>query len=216
MVVCLDKKMGGASLEDVERFVRDQSRSRKLLPGPISVVWHDNVVDKLQIAQAASFGVGAIILNSELVDSDELTAQIAYCKELSIEPIVMIRTEEAAKLALEKGAKVICMHNLNEKDMVDIRKKLPSDEDIVYMGRLRPASQFSIYAEIDQSWVLRDNGFHVVWPSPDSIYATGFLDLYAILQAMKSKASAKFISPRQFMMERKKEGAKEYLGDILY
>ena len=61
-----------------------------------------------------------------------------------------------------------------------------------------------------------DNGFQVVWPSPDSIYATGFLDLYAILQAMKAKASAKFLSPRQFMMERKKEGAKEWLGDILY
>lgn len=216
VVVCLDKKMGGASLQDVERFVRDQSRSRKLLPGPISVVWHDNVVDNLQIAQAASLGVGAITLNSDLVDSDELTSQIAYCKELDIEPIIMIRSEENAKFAIEKGARVICMHNLDEKEMIEIRKKLPSEKDIVYMGRLRPASQFSIYAEIDQSWVLRDNGFQVVWPSPDSIYSTGFLDLYAILQAMKAKASAQFISPRQFMMERKKEGAKEYLGDILY
>ena len=177
---------------------------------------HDNVVDNLQIAQAASMGVGAITLNSDLVNPDELTAQIAYCKELSVEPIVMVKTEEHAKFALEKGSRVICMHNLDEKEMVELRKKLPSDQDIVYIGRLRPASQFSIYAEIDQSWVLRDNGFQVVWPSPDSIYSTGFLDLYAILQAMKSKASAQFLSPRQFMMERKKEGAKEYLGDILY
>ena len=209
--------MGGADLEDLRRFVRDQSRSRKLLPGPIAVVCHDNVVDNLQIAQAASMGVGAITLNPELLkDLDELTSQIEYCKDLSVEPIVMIRSEEHAKFALEKGAKAICMHNMDEKDMVALRKKLPSDDSIVYMGRLHPASQYSIYAEIDQAWVLRDNGFQVVWPSPDSIYATGFLDLYAILQAMKAKASAKFLSPRQFMMERKKEGAKEWLGDILY
>jgi len=34
--------------------------------------------------------------------------------------------------------------------------------------------------------------------------------------AMKSKASKDFISPRQFLMDRKKEGATEYLGDILF
>jgi hypothetical protein len=56
----------------------------------------------------------------------------------------------------------------------------------------------------------------VVWPSPDAVYHNGFLDLYSILQAMRAKASPKFLSPRQFLMERKKEGATEYLGDILY
>ena len=84
------------------------------------------------------------------------------------------------------------------------------------MARLRPSSEFSLYAEIDSSWTLRDNGFSVVWPSPLSVYHNGFLDLYAILQAMKAKASVNYLSPRQFMMERKKEGATEYLGDILY
>ena len=63
VVVCLDSKVGGCSVDDFKRFVWDQSRSRKLLPGPIAVVWNDHVVDNLQIAQAASLGAGAITLN---------------------------------------------------------------------------------------------------------------------------------------------------------
>jgi hypothetical protein len=41
-------------------------------------------------------------------------------------------------------------------------------------------------------------------------------DIFSIIYAMKSKASRQFLSPRQFLMDRSKEGATEYLGDILY
>lgn len=40
--------------------------------------------------------------------------------------------------------------------------------------------------------------------------------MYGVIAAMKAKASRFFLSPRQFLMDRKKEGATEYLGDILY
>jgi hypothetical protein len=55
-----------------------------------------------------------------------------------------------------------------------------------------------------------------VWPSPDAIYATGISDIYPTVLAMRAKTGRKFMSPRQFLMDRKKEGAEEFLGDILY
>jgi len=96
-----------------------------------------------------------------------------------------------------------------------------------------------MYAEIDTTWILRDNKFNFVWPSPEAVFTSGMSDIYGVVFAMRSKASSKFLSPRQFLMDRKKEGryifvfklllililthlfisilgATEYLGDILY
>jgi hypothetical protein len=44
----------------------------------------------------------------------------------------------------------------------------------------------------------------------------GLSDTYSVVVAMRAKCSRHFVSPRQFMMDRQKEGAQEYLGDILY
>jgi hypothetical protein len=51
------------------------------------------------------------------------------------------------------------------------------------------------------------------YPNPNP---KGMGDIYSSILAMRSKASRIFLSPRQFLMDRKKEGAQEYLGDILY
>lgn len=214
IVVCLDKRVGGASTSDFLRFVKDQSRSRKLLPGPISIVWNDHIVDTLQIAHAGSVGAAAVTLNTDV--TDDLPNQIAYSKKLGIEPIVMIKTVEEGLAAISHGARVLCLHMLEEAELISVKAKLPADKEILYIARLRPESEYSCYAEIDSAWNLRDHGFSVIWPSPEAVYTTGFVDLYSILQAMKAKASRQFLSPRQYMMERKKEGATEYLGDILY
>lgn len=108
------------------------------------------------------------------------------------------------------------MHSLEESELKDVRSQLPSNQGILYGARLRPEADFSLYAEIDTTWVLRDHDFNFVWPSPEAIYATGMGDIYSSVLAMRSKASRLFLSPRQFLMDRKKEGAQEYLGDILY
>ena len=84
------------------------------------------------------------------------------------------------------------------------------------MAKLRPEEDFPIYQEIDLAWTLRDSGFTAIWPSPEAIYGTGMLDIYPNVMAMRAKASREFLSPRQFLLDRKKEGATEYLGDILY
>ena len=68
--------------------------------------------------------------------------------------------------------------------------------------------------EIDAAWELRDSGFHFAWPTMDAMYSMGMEDVYSTINAMMSKAGQKYISPRQFLMERKKEGAKEFLGEL--
>ena len=107
------------------------------------------------------------------------------------------------------------LHALNEKDLVQLRSILP-DGDYLYGAKLLPEVDFSMYAEIDTAWILRDSKFNFVWPSPEAVFTSGMSDIYGVVFAMRSKASSKFLSPRQFLMDRKKEGATEYLGDILY
>ena len=68
--------------------------------------------------------------------------------------------------------------------------------------------------EIDASWALRDGGYNFVWPTMDALYCMAMEDVYPTVIAIKAKASKEFISPRQFLMNRKNEGAKEYLGEL--
>ena len=75
---------------------------------------------------------------------------------------------------------------------------------------------FSTFAEIDTAWLLRDNQYNFLWPSTEAVFSNNINDIYTTLLAMRAKASRTFYSPRQYFMERNKEGSKEYLGDILY
>ena len=214
IVVSTDKRSGGSSMLDVEQFAREQTNARIFSPGPIPIVLNDFVVDNIQITQASAIGAAAITLTPELTDN--LADQVAYCKKLNIEPIVMAKTVEEGQLAVEVGCRVVCLHQLEEEELVELRKQLPTKPGLIYGARLRSTSEFSTYSEIDTSWVLRDSKFSFVWPTPDSVFANGFQDIYSVCLAMRSKAGRQFLSPRQFLMDRKKEGAQEYLGDILY
>jgi indole-3-glycerol phosphate synthase len=214
VIVSLDKRSGGTTAQEFARFTREQCRARLFMPGPIPVIWNDVVVDDIQILQAASNGAAAMVLCGDWTDN--LAGQVKLAKEHLIEPIVLVKNIEEANAALAAGAKCLCMHNLEEARLIELRKQLPDTPGIFYGARLRADVDFTSYSEIDLCWVLRDHKFNFVWPSPEAIYATGMSDIYPTVLAMRAKASRQFLSPRQFLMDRKKEGAKEYLGDILY
>jgi len=214
IVVSTDKRSGGSTMLDLEQFTKEQTNARIFSPGPIPIVMNDFIVDNIQIAQAGALGVAALTLTPEL--SDDLAGQVAYCKKLNIEPIVMAKDLAEGKLAVEAGSRVVCLHQLDEESLVELRKQLPTKSGLIYGAKLRASTEFSTYAEIDASWLLRDSQFSFVWPTPESVFGNGFLDIYAVCLAMRSKAGRQFLSPRQFLMDRKKEGAQEYLGDILY
>ena len=87
---------------------------------------------------------------------------------------------------------------------------------ILYIIYTLCTGDFSTFAEIDTAWLLRDNQYNFLWPSTEAVFSNNINDIYTTLLAMRAKASRTFYSPRQYFMERNKEGSKEYLGDILY
>lgn len=251
--VSVDKRSGGVPVNDVERFTREQTRARIFTPGPIPIIYHDFVVDSVQLDQAAAMGASAVTIYPDFVPKGELKNWIQKCVENGIEAIVMVKTTQEGLDAIEAGARCLCLHSLSEEEIVDLRATLPPSsstppstpysipysvpsyssfppsssslppptpappqKSLVIGARLRPHNQFSMYGEIEACWLLRDHGFSFVWPSPDATYATGTGDLYGVVAAMRAKSSRLFLSPRQYLMDRKKEGATEYLGDILY
>lgn len=214
IVVSTDKRSGGSTMVDLEQFAREQTNARIFSPGPIPIVLNDFVVDNIQIEQACALGAAAITLTPEITDN--LADQVSYCKKLKIEPIVLVKTLEEGLLAIEADSRVLCLHQLEEDELIELRKQLPTKPGLIYGAKLRATSEFSTYSEIDSAWVLRDSQFSFVWPTPDSVFGNGFQDIYGVCLAMRSKTGRQFLSPRQFLMDRKKEGAQEYLGDILY
>lgn len=217
IIVSMDKRSGGTSVEEFKKFTIEQSRAAKFMPKPVPVIWHDFVVDNVQIQQAAAYGAAAITLHYSFVE--DMQSSIKCAQENNIVPMVCAESINEGKKALDDGAKVICFEKMTEDQLIEARLAMPSihkDPSLKYVARLRPESSFSSYAEIDQAWRVRDNDFHCVWPSPDAIYATGISDIYPTVLAMRAKTGRKFMSPRQFLMDRKKEGAEEFLGDILY
>lgn len=228
IIVSLDSRSGGGSVEEFERFCKEQAKARKFLPGPISIVYHDIIIHKVQITQAAALGGAAVTIWPDMADN--MKELVDYSQQMNIEPIVMIKSIEDGQAALLAGARYLCIHSLEESGILDLKNQLMASQvykDIhgedngeskkcFFIARLRPEEGFSIYHEIDLCWLLRDEGFVAVWPSPEAVYGTGMREIYGNINAMRAKASRVFLSPRQFLMDRNKEGATEYLGDILY
>ena len=85
IVISLDKRNGGASTDDFTRFCVEQSRASSFTPGPISIVWHDFIVDSAQVALAAALGAAAVTLFPEMLDNspEQLKNMVDYCKMVS-------------------------------------------------------------------------------------------------------------------------------------
>ena len=206
-------------MEEFTRFAVEQTRALLFLPPPMPVIWNDQVMHTIQIAQAASCGASAIVLNPEV--TTEIDAFTKYAFELHMEPVVLVKSLQDADLAIASGARSLCLHSMGDEALIELKNDIflkheSAADDLVMIAKIRPEEDFPIYHEIDLCWILRDNGFAAVWPSPESVFGTGFPDIYPNVMAMRAKASRVFLSPRQFLMDRKKEGATEYLGDILY
>eukprot|EP01039_Chlorochromonas_danica_P003238 gene3238-3548_t len=218
VIASVDQRNGGVTYEDFRKLTREQSRSLQMLPGPIPVVWNDIVIDPIQISYAAALGGAAIVLQPELLD--DFPAAVAHCLQLKVEPIILCHTVEQCQEAIAvKGVRCLCLQAAKEEEFLVLRKALPSYKDrpdLCFIARLQSAQDFTNYEEIDTAWLLRDHDYNSIWPSPEAIFGNDMADVYSTIQAMRAKAARDFLSPRQFMMERKKEGATEYLGDILY
>ena len=219
IVVHMDYKSGGVSVKEFARFTREQQRAKSWNPGPIAVVWHDFVIDPLQIELAASQGASAVTISPDLNTDADVSQHITLAQSLGVEPVVLVRSARQVDAALAAGARSFVMQGMDVQEQIALRQMypVPADgalSDVVWGARLRASGEFSSIEEIDAAWALRDGGFNFIWPTSDSLYGMGMEDILSTVSAMKAKAAKELLSPRQYLMERKREGATEHLGDL--
>lgn len=194
--------------KDVTTILEEQRRARNNVPGSLPVIVHDVILDARQIARAAVAGASAIVLDAQYhTTSEALAPLVQACRTTEMECIVTVRTAEQVQLAVDCGATMLRVDGAAVDD-ASIVEGIP--EGICRLGTIAVRNDQQL-AEIEQAWLLRDQGYHAVWVS-EVLYKAGEQPT-AILKAMRSKSSLKWASPTA--RSGRGEGAREYLGDIM-
>ena len=215
IAVLADPRMGGCDYDDLNKFVLEQKRASQEVPGPVPVINSDLIVDELQIARSAACGAAAVLLILDVVE-DNLSTLIKATKALDLEAIVAVSSAEEAQAAVDAGARIISVVNVDGADAkVEVigNLNIPEGEQVCKIANIIARDDKAL-GEIEECWAVRDKGFQCAWVG-DALYKSGLETEApgAIIKSMKSKSSLKWASPKA--SHGRGEGAREYLGDIL-
>jgi indole-3-glycerol phosphate synthase len=217
VAVLCDERMGGCTYEDLKIFVEDQRRNRNEVPGPIKVINSDLIIDELQIARTAAYGAHAAVLTLGLVGTEVMGTLLKACKAVDIEAIVAVSTKEEAQQAVDLGATILSVINVDGvDDKVEVIQDLniPEGRTITTIANIMARMDKGL-EEVEEAWACRDKGFNCAWIS-DALYKAGnSVNEHpgAIIKSMKAKSSLRWASP--VAKSGRGEGAREYLGDIM-
>jgi indole-3-glycerol phosphate synthase len=217
VAVMCDERMGGCTYEDLKTFVEDQRRHRNEVPGPIKVINNDLIIDELQIARTAAYGADAAVISLGLLGAELTEKLLKACKAVDVEAIVAVSTKEEAQQAVDIGAKIVSVVNVNGVDgklevIQDL--KIPEGRTVTTIANIMARMDKGL-EEVEEAWACRDKGFNCAWIS-DALYKAGnSVNEHpgAIIKSMKSKSSLRWASP--VAKSGRGEGAREYLGDIM-
>jgi len=217
IAIMADERMGGCTYEDLKIFVEDQRRSRNSVPGPVSIINNDLIIDELQIAQSASCGVGAVVLVLDIIGVEDASKLLKAAKSVDLEVIVAVSTNDDAQKAVDIGAQIISVVNVegaDEKQKVIENLDVPQGRTVTTIANILHRGNKGL-EEVEEAWACRDKGFNCAWVS-DALYKAGNSAAEhpgAIIKSMTSKSSLRWASP--IARSGRGEGAREYLGDIL-
>ena len=219
IAVLADERMGGCDYEDIDAFVEEQRRARNEVPGPVPIINSDVVVDEVQIAKSAVSGVGAILLDYELLGEGDVVKLARAARSVNLEVIVAVRSKEEAQAAIDAVGgsfmiSVVGTSGVDEKVAIVDGLNIPEDVTITTIANILHRSDQGL-AEVEEAWSCRDKGFNCAWIS-DALYKAGNSQSEhpgAIIRSMAAKSSVRWASP--VAKSGRGEGAKEYLGDIL-
>ncbi len=76
----------------------------------LPILQKDFVIDSFQIEESKSLGADALLLIDRIVSEDELKRLVKLCKEVGVEPIVEINSEEDLEKALKSEAEIIAVN----------------------------------------------------------------------------------------------------------
>lgn len=211
--VLLDKATGGCTVDDAKDVITEQETAKGDFPGPCPLIWHDFMVDEVQLAMAADAGASAVLLSCGAL-GDELGTMTAAAKDYGLEIFYEVKSpaelESLDATALESG--IICMAGMSVNDMLALTPTL--QESCVKVAFL-PLYDDSQLIEAEDAWRLRDAGVNAIWAS-EVLYKFGYGDgenTMSVIRAIKSKGSVKY-ARASGAYNQQGEGAKEWLGDI--
>ena len=217
IAVMADERMGGCTYVDVKGFVEEQRQAKSKVPGPVTVINNDLIIDELQVAQTAAYGASAVVLSLQLLGDDETQKLMKASRAVDLEVIVTVSSHEEAQKAVDLGARMLMVVNVpgvEEKVKVIENLNVPEGQKMTMIANILHSDNTG-FEEIEEAWGCRDKGFSCAWVS-DVLYKAGS-DLNerpgAVIKNIKAKSSLKWATPKA--TSGRGEGAREYLGDIM-
>lgn len=217
IAVLADEKIGGCTYDDLAQFVEEQRRARSEVPGPVTVINNDLIIDELQVARTAAYGAGACVVTLGVVGPEQCELLLRAAVALDLEAIVAVSSAEEAQTAIDLGARminVVGVEGVDDKVAIVEGLNIPEGEIVTVIASILVKKDKNVQ-EIEEAWALRDKGFNCAWVG-DVLYKAGTDSTEtpgSIIKSMKSKSSLKWASPKVYTG--RGEGAREYLGDIL-
>lgn len=217
VAVMADERMGGCTYDDLAIFIEEQRRAKTKVPGPLSVINNDLIIDELQIARTAAMGASACVLTYDVLGEEQLELLLKATKAVDLEGIVAVSTKEEAQKAVEVGARILlvtCSDDPDAKAEIVSDLQVPEGQQVCTIANILTRKNQQLQ-EIEDAWALRDKGFQSVWVG-EALYKAGNNEAEhpgAVIKSMRSKSSLRWASPKA--RSGKGEGAREYLGDIL-
>jgi indole-3-glycerol phosphate synthase len=217
IAVMADERIGKCTYDDIVAIVEEQESARGDMPEPVPVICSDLIVDEVQIARSASVGAHAVLVNYGVVGQEKTGFFIKCARAVGLETIVAVTTNEEAQSAVDSGARIISVvevDDVDDKAAVVADLTIPENAAICTIANIL-ANDNKALEEVEEAWVCRDKGFNCVWVS-DALYKSGndpSEHAGAIIKGMAAKSSVKWASAKA--MGGKGEGAREYLGDIM-
>jgi len=211
MSVLLDKATGGCTSEDFNTILEEQNTAKSSYPGPMPLIWHDMIVDEIQLAQASSYDAKGVLLSVGVL-GDELQSMATAAAEYGLEVIIEVKSVEELEIAKKMGASMVAVGGMNVDDGIALVAEIP--DDIIKIFFL-PVYDDKQLIEAEDAWRLRDAGCNCIWAS-EVLFKFGFGDgehTMTVLKAIKSKGSVKY-ARASGAFTGKGEGAKEFLGTI--
>mmetsp|Transcript_14487 Transcript_14487/g.21353 ORF Transcript_14487/g.21353 Transcript_14487/m.21353 type:complete len:332 (+) Transcript_14487:61-1056(+) len=174
IAVMADERMGGCTYEDLARFVEEQRRAKNDIPGPVMVINNDLIVDEVQIAQSSVAGAKAVVLAFEVIGEEKAVEFMKAAQALDLESIVSVSSKENAQKAIDLGATMIMIVNVetvDEKAECINELNIPDGQQVTTIAMIDAYLDKGLH-EIEEAWACRDKGFNVVWVA-DALYKSG-------------------------------------------
>ena len=164
--IAKDYEEGGASaisvLTEPDFFLGSDQYLREISSAvQIPVLRKDFIIDPYQIYEAKLWGAKAVLLICALLEKETLSSYIAIAKDLALDCLVEIHSEQEAEDAVKSGARIIGINNrdlttfnVDTKLTALLRKLIPADTLTVAESGIKTADDICVIKETGVDAVL--------------------------------------------------------------